>query len=331
VLLHEEKKFNEWASRIEDCIAKKDKRWQLKESCRKLIVWSKRIKEKDSAYCDSTIKPKEFSLIARALPVICDDFNQTLIASKKHGKFTKAKQQKIMSFVYNFDTYLVPLAERISDKHFLKDTIKRFMKEFLPDVLFDLTNIDDYQIGSLLDLLNKAQELKISDTSTIRKTVETEIVSRKLEEIASKDLEGESDQVEFKENLPDNIQVLAKEIAAFASTKGGRIYLGVDDNGGVIGVDEKQLVSFDKFQQRIAGIATEAIKPALTVAVETYQVGSKTLIQIRVPKGSEPAYYVNNVPYIRVLTTSRPATPQDIKSLHLRYFISHLQNSVRPV
>jgi hypothetical protein len=99
VLLHEEKKFNEWASRIEDGIAKKDKRWQLKDSCRKLVAWSKRIKEKDSAYYDGTIKPREFSLIARALPVICDDFNQTLIASKKHGKFTKARQQEIMRLV----------------------------------------------------------------------------------------------------------------------------------------------------------------------------------------------------------------------------------------
>ena len=105
--------------------------------------------------------------------------------------------------------------------------------------------------------------------------------------------------------------------------------MGVDDNGEITGVNEEKLISFDRFQQRIAGITTEAIKPSISVKLDRYQVGNKTIIQINVPKGPEPAYYVDNIPFIRVLTTSRPATPLDVKNLHLRYFLDYLKNSAR--
>jgi hypothetical protein len=323
---HEERKFKEWAAKLENALSSKSH--QLRYCCDRLVHWSNRIEELNPGYYLNNIRGVEFSLISRALPGIFDDYNQYLLDSKRHGKYTKVRQKKIMSFVYPFTSFLIPLAEEVGDNDFLKDKIKRFMKGYLPDILFDLSNIDEYQMEALLRFLSKARDLEVPDAAPAIAKVETEILNRHLVERASRDLEGESIQVEFKEELPDNIQKLAKELAAFASTEGGRIYLGVDDDGRIAGINEAEIISYDKFQQRIAGITTNIIRPAISVMVQQYRVGDKMILQINVPKGSEPVYYVRNVPYVRVLTTTRPATPFEVKALHLQHFIDHLRNSV---
>jgi len=86
--------------------------------------------------------------------------------------------------------------------------------------------------------------------------------------------------------------------------------------------------NLDKFQQNIANITTNTIKPSIRVKVSQFSVRGKIILQIRVPKGSEPVYYINNIPYVRVLTTSRPATPVEVKNLRVQYFVSLLQGSV---
>lgn len=322
---HEEKKFREWESKVKRAL--KDKNYGLRYACERLIDWSNRIKKIDSTYYANNIRDIKFSLVSKALPIIYNNYNKYLLDSKRHGKYTKTRQKKIMSFIYNFTTYLIPLAKEINGKDFLTNKIRGFIKECLPDIMFDLTKIEDYQIDSLLDLLYEALDLGISNVSQVSKKVETEIIDRQLVGETVRDLEGESITVEFKDKMPENIQKLAKEIAAFASTEGGRIYLGVNDDGDITGVDEKE--SFDRFQQRIAGITSNAIRPSLLVTVELFKVGEKKIIQIKVPKGSEPVYYVRNIPYIRDLTTSRPATPLEVKNLHLLHFIDYLQSSVR--
>ena len=54
----------------------------------------------------------------------------------------------------------------------------------------------------------------------------------------------ESETVELKQDFSENIR---KEIIAFANSRGGKIYIGVLDNGEVIGVP-----SADQMIQRIA-------------------------------------------------------------------------------
>ena len=49
---------------------------------------------------------------------------------------------------------------------------------------------------------------------------------------------GEGLTLEFKKSPSSNI---GREICAFANAKGGRIILGVDDNGRVVGVNHIQV------------------------------------------------------------------------------------------
>lgn len=53
----------------------------------------------------------------------------------------------------------------------------------------------------------------------------------------------ESDRVELKREM---IKDLDKEIIAFLNTHGGTIYIGVDDNGNVIGIPQKLKDDYDE-------------------------------------------------------------------------------------
>ncbi len=57
----------------------------------------------------------------------------------------------------------------------------------------------------------------------------------------------ESDRIELKREL---IKDLDKEIIAFLNAHGGTIYIGVDDDGKVLGIPQELKDSYDeKFQQ----------------------------------------------------------------------------------
>ena len=47
-------------------------------------------------------------------------------------------------------------------------------------------------------------------------------------------MEYESERMEYKSRLTDEIY---KEVIAFANTEGGVIYIGIDDQGKVVGID----------------------------------------------------------------------------------------------
>ena len=47
-------------------------------------------------------------------------------------------------------------------------------------------------------------------------------------------MQHESERIEYKSQMIDDIY---KEVIAFANTDGGVIYLGIDDKGNQIGID----------------------------------------------------------------------------------------------
>ena len=67
----------------------------------------------------------------------------------------------------------------------------------------------------------------------------------------------ESETIELKEIVVDEIK---KEIIAFANCDGGKLYIGVQDNGTVVGVNNPDGVSL-----QISNMVRDAIKPDVTM------------------------------------------------------------------
>jgi ATP-dependent DNA helicase RecG len=123
---------------------------------------------------------------------------------------------------------------------------------------------------------------------------------------------GESETVEFKRELPKQVQDLAKEIAAFASTRGGQLLLGVDDSGSIVGIANAHDPAVrDELGRRIVGVC-QSIDPPVRPQIAWASTSDVSVLVIAVEKGVEPLYYVNSRPYIRHDTVSRPAKPSEV-------------------
>ena len=69
----------------------------------------------------------------------------------------------------------------------------------------------------------------------------------------------ESETKQLKEVVVDEIK---KEIIAFANCDGGKLYIGVQDDGTVVGVDDPDGVSL-----QISNMVRDAVKPDVTMFV----------------------------------------------------------------
>lgn len=61
---------------------------------------------------------------------------------------------------------------------------------------------------------------------------------------------GKNEHVEFK--LKFSSQHIAKDICAFANTQGGRLYLGVNDDGTILGLTQEECDKYSKYLHDIA-------------------------------------------------------------------------------
>ena len=93
----------------------------------------------------------------------------------------------------------------------------------------------------------------------------------------------ESENVEFKSQMLDD---LYKEVIAFANTDGGVIYVGLDDQGNITGID-----NIDETYTRITNGIRDAIQPDVTIFVR-YVLQENKVIRIEINEGSYKPYYL---------------------------------------
>lgn len=128
----------------------------------------------------------------------------------------------------------------------------------------------------------------------------------------------ETETVELKRILNDGTE---RAIVAFLNTKGGSIYIGVDDDGKIIGVNK-----IDETLKRIADIITTQILPNPQEFIElgTKFEGGKQVIEIKIEKG-KALYYIKkygrsaNGCYIRIGTSNRSMTEEQIERNYAEY------------
>lgn len=134
------------------------------------------------------------------------------------------------------------------------------------------------------------------------------LVSMKESEITAILQNGENSGVEFKR---DDIrpEQLAKEIVAFLNFKGGKIFLGVEDDGLISGLTRNSL------EEWVMNVCSDKVHPRIIPYYETLLVGDKKIAVISLDIGTAKPYVVrhNNREdmYIRVGSTSRLATREE--------------------
>ncbi len=97
---------------------------------------------------------------------------------------------------------------------------------------------------------------------------------------------GESSFLEFKHKVASP-EKLAKEIAAFANTKGGKILIGVADNGDMVGVE-----SYMEEEFWITQAAEDCCIPVPTITIELISFSGTDILLIDVPESDEKPVYV---------------------------------------
>lgn len=119
--------------------------------------------------------------------------------------------------------------------------------------------------------------------------------NRKLDNIQGSDLElqmmikeGEHQKQDFKFRI-DSSQKIAKTLSAFANTDGGKLLIGVKDNGRVAGVDPEE----EYFM--IEGAANVYCKPPVHFNASVYSSSDdKLVLEIEVPPSDDRPHFAKD-------------------------------------
>lgn len=119
---------------------------------------------------------------------------------------------------------------------------------------------------------------------------------------------GENYYVEFK-NVNVSSSELASEIVAFANFEGGAILLGVEDNGVISGIKTGNT------EEYIMNICRNNVIPNIIPKYEEVGTEQGVVAVLSIPKGLSKPYSANGRYYIRVGTTKRVATREELMRL----------------
>lgn len=125
----------------------------------------------------------------------------------------------------------------------------------------------------------------------------------------------ESETLELKEIVVEDIK---KEIIAFANSAGGTLYVGVADDGNIVGVENPDMVI-----QQISNMVRDSIKPDITMFTRyaAKNVEGKQIVAVEIQRGTERPYYLAKKGlrpegvYVRQGTSSVPATSTAIRRM----------------
>lgn len=89
--------------------------------------------------------------------------------------------------------------------------------------------------------------------------------------------EGEHQMLDFKFEISDSKHI-ARSLAAFANTDGGRLLVGVKDNGAIAGVRSDEEIHM------IQAAAEMYCQPKVEYSTEEWEINGKTVLEVVIPK-----------------------------------------------
>ncbi len=89
--------------------------------------------------------------------------------------------------------------------------------------------------------------------------------------------QGEHQQLDFKHSITDSKKI-ARSLAAFANTDGGKLLIGVRDNGSIAGVQG------DEEFYMVQAASDLYCKPTVYFETKAWNIGGKTVLEISIDK-----------------------------------------------
>ncbi len=125
--------------------------------------------------------------------------------------------------------------------------------------------------------------------------------------------QGESESVEFKTRFNDESIIT---LNAFANSKGGSVYIGVSDNGKIIGVDlhAESIVSW-------INEVKHKTEPSIIPDAEELSLDGKTVVVLSVKEFPVKPVAIQGRYYRRILKSNHRMSPGEISDLYLKTFI----------
>lgn len=120
--------------------------------------------------------------------------------------------------------------------------------------------------------------------------------------------QGESEQLEFLEAVRKDS--IARNLCAFLNGDGGRVLVGVSDDGMPVGLADAK-----KYIEELKIFLLEAIVPSAPVTISVENLGFKQLLALKVWGGSKQPYIFDGNIYFRNGSNTQKATSKEISEL----------------
>lgn len=96
--------------------------------------------------------------------------------------------------------------------------------------------------------------------------------------------QGEHQELDFKFEI-SNSKKIAKTLSAFSNTDGGKLLVGVKDNGNISGIKSEEEIYM------VNGAAELFCKPSIPLKIEPWEIKGKTILEVTVNKAvTRPIY-----------------------------------------
>ncbi|EKD88094.1 MAG: hypothetical protein ACD_35C00059G0003 [uncultured bacterium] len=120
--------------------------------------------------------------------------------------------------------------------------------------------------------------------------------------------QGEDSLNQFKKNIT-NADSLAAEIVAFSNGLGGRLFIGVDDDGTVTGLSKEDI---QRLNQLVSNTASQNVIPAVNPTTMISTVRDLLILTVEVPKGlNKPYQDKNGIFWVKSGADKRKATSRE--------------------
>lgn len=195
-------------------------------------------------------------------------------------------------------------------KYYLKLLLGQTVNETI--YTFTMTNLTYVLIGSLIAItigflymrthfVFLHQILKKIKSLNPDKFEKTNSAKEIIEEIKK----GESDYQEFKSTLRTNLHTNEKDkkiehgalktITAFLNAKGGTLFIGVTDQGQILGIEKDHFENIDKFQLHLTNLIKHKIgKISNLIDIQTIQLKDRHIVKIEIKQSKKPIFIKDN-------------------------------------